>query len=569
MTVSNATLNPSTQLRIPQKFPTSPLKSEKNQQIQRLEIQSKFHEAESQTQIALQQKQTIEREKILQSLLTNPDGPKSSEAQLTALNEAMSMELMDDVSRVDLQLAKLDVLHRTQRFAELRPLISIIEPLTLRQEGQLDLWKIRKSVSFPEQVELAESLLKRKDEVELREAESRYLACLMAPSRSEAITLLEALLLDFPQHEPSRKLVVTLLLLEGRSLELNAQIEMSRLLFPGSLDVELTACIAFALRGEQHLAEAQLQRLKSLGLIGDEDERFYRGITELLLSLAEELATTGAHSESGAELDPVQLLTKMVTYFVSIPQTPAVMEEAFGTALDIGRSATTNAGWGKNFLSGLTVKITMASLTQLSGNHEPMISLITDLEKLSPIPGDAVFLRTRSIMRLQPDNFAAALEELDPAVTAPCVFPKLRQQILYEAAMCHLGLYLPNKDDNHLKKAGQLALQWMTISDSMPVFQVANLVNVLVLNGHYDDALQLLQRFRTRSPNAENSLIVQELLVLKAAKRYPELLVLADQELKAREGKETPEAAAIISLRDEALCEMSTLLDSLRKVDGN
>ena len=30
MTVSNATLNPSTQLRIPQKFPTSPLKSEKN-----------------------------------------------------------------------------------------------------------------------------------------------------------------------------------------------------------------------------------------------------------------------------------------------------------------------------------------------------------------------------------------------------------------------------------------------------------------------------------------------------------------------------------------------------------
>ncbi len=33
MTVSNATLNPSTQLRIPQKFPTSPLKSEKNHTI--------------------------------------------------------------------------------------------------------------------------------------------------------------------------------------------------------------------------------------------------------------------------------------------------------------------------------------------------------------------------------------------------------------------------------------------------------------------------------------------------------------------------------------------------------
>jgi hypothetical protein len=83
-----------------------------------------------------------------------------------------------------------------------------------------------------------------------------------------------------------------------------------------------------------------------------------------------------------------------------------------------------------------------------------MISLITDLEKLSPVPGDAVFLRTRSLMRLQPNNFAAALEELDPAVSAPCVFPKQRQQILCEAAMCHLGLYAPNKVDKHQKTAG-------------------------------------------------------------------------------------------------------------------
>ena len=545
--------------------------------IQKLEADTKAADAElkatkfeSETQIALQQKQTIEREKILQSLLTNPDGQKSSEAQLTALNEAMSMELMDDVNRVDLQLAKLDVLHRTQRFAELRPLISEIEPLTLRQEGQLDLWKIRKSVSFPEQMELAKSLLERKDEVSLSETDSRYLACLMAPSRSEAITLLEALLLDFPQHEPSRKLVITLLLLEGRSPELNAQVEKSRLLFPGSLDVELTACVAFALRGEQQLAEGQLQRLTTLGLLSDDDEKVCRGLIELLLSIAEELATTGAQSESGAETNSVQLLTNMMTYFVSFPQTAAVMEETFGTALEIGRPANVNAGLGKNFLSGLMFKITLASAAQLAENHAPMISLITDLEKLSPVPGDAIFLRTRSLMRLQPYNFAAALEELDPAVTAPCVFPKQRQQILYEAAMCHMGVYSQNKDDNHRKTAGQLALQWMTISDSMPEFQVANLVNVLVLNGQHDDALRLLLKFRTKSPNAKNSMIGQELQVLKAAKRYPELFELADQELKALEGKETPEAAAaIISIRDEALLEMSKLLDSQKKVDGN
>jgi serine/threonine protein kinase len=546
------------------------------ERIQKLEADTKAANAvlkatmaESQTQIALQQKQTIEREKILQSLLTNPDGPKSSEAQLTALNEAMSMELMDDINRVDLQLAKLDVLHRMQRFAELRPLISEIEPLTLRQEGQLDLWKIRKSVSFPEQIELAQALLNRKDEVELREAESRYLACLMSPSRSEAIILLEALLMDFPQHEPSRKLLVTLLLLEGRSIELDEQVEKSRLLFPGSLDVELTACVAFALRGEQQLAEAQLQRLKALGLVSVEEELTYRGLTEFLLFLAETLATTGAQSESGAELDPAQLLMKMAAYFASFPQTAAVMEETFGTALDIGRPTNTNTGLGENFLLGLTAKIAMASAKQFTGNHTAMIGLITDFEKLSPIPGDALFLRTRSIIRLQPNNFAAALEELDPAVSAPCVFPKLRQQILYEAAMCHLGVYSQNNDDNHLKTAGQLALQWMTISDSLPEFQVANLVKILGKNGHYDDALHLLLRFRTRSPNAKNSLIVQELQVLKAARRYPELLEVADQALIAREDKETQEVAAIISIRDEALLEMSTLLDSQRKVDGN
>ena len=520
-------------------------------------------ELEAERKIALQHTRTIEREKTLQSLLTNRNGPKSSEAQLTALNEAIAMEIMDDVDRVDLQLAKLDLLQETNRFRELRQLISEIRPLTPRQEGQLDLWKVRKAVSSPEQIELAKLLLKRKDKDLLSESDSRFLACFIAPSRAKAIALLESLLQDFPQHEPSRKMVMTLLLREGKSLELDKQIEQSRLLFPDSLDVEITASVAFALRGEQHQAEGQLQRLKTRGLITEDEEKGHRMLIEALLSVAEMLETTGVHSGKGVDegtdfqLDEVQLL-RLAN---SLPESNAVMKEVFGTAFDIGQPANTNADVRKNFLSGLILKITMASAARIVGNHTPKISLVADVEKLSPIQGDAVFLRTRSLLRLQPDNFVAALEELDPAVTAPCVFPKLRQQILYEAAMCHMGLYAKEKDDNHLKTAGNLASQWGDTSDSMPELQVVNFVKILQINGHYDDALRLIRKFRAKTPDTKNSLVGQELQVLKAAMRYGEVLELTDALLQSGDPKGLSEAD-IVSIRDDALRELSMLIES-------
>jgi len=44
---------------------------------------------------------------------------------------------------------------------------------------------------------------------------------------------------------------------------------------------------------------------------------------------------------------------------------------------------------------------------------------------------------------------------------------------------------------------------------------------------------------------------------------------LADQMLKAGEGTETPEATTIISMRNDALREMATLVDPPRKADEN
>lgn len=519
--------------------------------------------AESQEKIALQQKETIEREKILQSLLTNPEGPKSGDVQLNAIDKAMSMKIMDDVGRVDLQLAKLDALHRLQRFAELRQLIFEVKPLTRRQEGQIELWKVRKAVRFPEQMQQAKSLLEKKVEFELAESDSRFLASIAASSRAEAITQLQDVLRDFPQHEPSRKLLITLLLLDGRSKELDAQIEESRLLFPDNFDVELTTCIAFALRGEEKLAEEQLQRLRELQLVPDEQIEVCKGLVEILLSLAESLVPTSNQSEFGGGIDTMQLLTKGVSYFSGISQAPIVLDEVFGSALSVGQPADASGGMSALFLGNLSVKVTFASAAQLAGNQRPMIELLTDLEKLSPIPGDALFLRTRSLMRLPPENYAAALEELGPAVTAPCVFPKMRQQILFEAAICHAGLSQQVKGESHIKTAGELAMQWTTISDSMTWFQVVHVVNILNMNGRREEALQLIRKFRT-THSSENSVVVQELQVLKAAKRYPEVLEVTDR-LMESEDQGGLSVADIVSIRDEVLGEMSALVQSRKQ----
>ena len=509
------------------------------------------------------QKRTLEREKVLQSLIADPNGLKSGEAQLNAINSAMSMEFMDDVGRTDLQLAKLDLLHRLQRFAELRELLPEIKPLTRRQEGQVELWKIRKAVTFREQAQKARLLLEKKSEFQLAESDSRFLASIAASSRAEAIRQLQDLLRDFPQHEPSRKLLITLLLLDGRSKELDAQMEESRLLFPDNFDVELTACIAFAVRGEKKLAEEQLQRLRELKLVPDEQIDICKGLIEILLITAESLVPVSAESGFGAEIDTMQLLAKGVTYFSGIPQAPTVLDEVFGTALHVGQPESAGEGLGAFFLGNLTVRLTFASAAQFTGNQDPMMGLLTDLEKLSPIPGDALFLRTRSLMRLPPENFAAALEELGPAVNAPCVFPKMRQQVLFEAAICHAGLFQLVKDESHIKTVGELAMQWTTISDAMTWFQVVHVVNILNMNGRHDEALQLIRKFRTTN-SSENSVVVQELQVLKAAKRYPEVLEVTDRLLES-EDQGGLSVADIVSMRDKVLGEMSALIESQKK----
>ena len=90
---------------------------------------------------------------------------------------------------------------------------------------------------------------------------------------------------------------------------------------------------------------------------------------------------------------------------------------------------------------------------------------------------------------------------------------------------------------------------------------------MLQMNGRYDDALRLIRKFRTKSPDTKNSLVDQELQVLKAAMRYGEVLELTDALLQSRDPKALSEAD-IFSIRNEALREMSTLIESRSKETG-
>ncbi len=166
------------------------------------------------------------------------------------------------------------MLHRLQSFNRLQRLIAEIQPITDRQRGQVELWKIRKAYRPGEQRNLAAELLEKKDEYQLDAPDVGYLHSLLARTRSDAIQTLYQVIDENSQHEFSRKMLITLLLLEGRSQELERQIELARLLFPGSVDVELAEGLALAFRGDRQRVESHLEHLKSMNLLSASDREF-------------------------------------------------------------------------------------------------------------------------------------------------------------------------------------------------------------------------------------------------------------------------------------------------------
>ena len=128
---------------------------------------------------------------------------------------------------------------------------------------------------------------------------------MLARTRSDAIQILNEVIQDFLQHEFSRKMLITLLLLEGRSQRLQRQIEQARLLFPGSVDVELAEGLALAFRGDRRRVEWHVDRLKSMDLLSADDREFLETVPLLQSQISETVLSFDVESNTNSLSEPI------------------------------------------------------------------------------------------------------------------------------------------------------------------------------------------------------------------------------------------------------------------------
>jgi len=505
-----------------------------------------------------------ERETLLQKLLVTSVGAKYDDTRLQALDTAISGDLVTEADRVDLMLAKVEILHRLQSFDRLHQLIAEIQPMTDVQRGQVELWKIRKAYRPEEQRTLAAELLEKQDHYQLHSPDVGYLRSLLAPTRSNAIQILKEVIEGYSQHEFSRKVLITLLLLEGRSKELEEQIEQARLLFPGSVDVELAEGLSMAFRGDRRGIELHLEQLKSMDLISDNDREFQEKFLFLLSRISETVLAFDIQSNANSLSQAIADIIELRRYFADSSQLPRLLQESFGSGIGIG-IPDTPSGSVENLLSNAAVRILAANAAVAMKYQSPMNSLILDLERLSPVPGDALFGRLRAYVHLVAFDYRGAARELDQALESPSVFSRLKSRMLYEAAICHTGVYsfeTEQKDQTELNRAGELALRWAAETDELDPVATQMIQNILNLTGQYDEALTLIQRCRESNPALPpTEFVTDELKTYLNARRFPEVIQLAEHWLESDSGATEELTAFCRKMQDDATHLMRELVN--------
>lgn len=525
------------------------------------EIVSLRKEYEAETAKAAQR--ASERGALLQRLLITPVGTTQEDNRLLALENAMSSNLVTNTDRIDLQLTRIAVLHRLQSFDRLNLALREIRPITDRQRGQIALWNIRKAYRADEQRKLAQELLKKIDNYELEVPDVGYLKSLLAPTRLEAIRILYEVIDDSPQHEFSRKLLITLLLLQGQSGELDAQIEKSRLLFPGSVDVELAEGLALAFRGDRPRVEFHLERLKSMTLLSDEDREFQEKFLVLLSRISEAVLTFNVDSQSNHIPDVMEAALELKQQLTNPSELPRLVQEALGPGSGIGLPDS-SSGPVDSLLSTVPARLLAANVALSLKQPGLMNHLISDIEHMSPVPGDAFFARLRAYVFLAAMDYRGAAKELDLAIESPSVFPRLKSRMLYEAAMCHAGIAFETTpaDQTELRHSGELALRWAAETDELDPVATQRMQNALNLNGQFDAVLQLIHRCREANPQlVASEFVSDELKTLTNARRFPEVIRLAEHWLASDSGAPQDLKMFCRKMHDEAVCHMLEIVN--------
>ena len=365
-------------------------------------------------------------------------------------------------------------------------------------------------------------------------------------------------------------MLITLLLLEGRSQELERQIEQARLLFPGSVDVELAEGLALAFRGDRPGVESHLERLKSMDLLAVSDREFQEKFLLLLSRISETVLSFDVASNTNSLSDPIDDVIELRQLFANSSELSRLMREAFGPGMGIGIPETPAEPIDK-LLSDAPARIPAANgALTLFGQPGLMNNLTVDVERLSPVPGDAFFARLRAYVCLVSPDFQGAAMEFDKALESPCIFPRLKPRLLYEAAMCHMGIYLGTgrTDQPELNKAGELALRWVKETDQLDPVTVQRIQNILNLSGQYDAALQLIDRYRKSIPPSSPAAFAGEELNIKfAARRFLEVIELADRLLASESGASGELVVHARQKRDEAISKLRELVMPQDKTD--
>lgn len=133
-----------------------------------------------------------------------------------------------------------------------------------------------------------------------------------------------------------------------------------------------------------------------------------------------------------------------------------------------------------------------------------------------------------------------------------------------------MGIYFPpgQMDQSELSRAGALALRWVDETDELDSVMVQRIQNILKMNGEYDAALQLIDRYRKSIPPSSPAAFVDaELQILAAARRFPEVIEQAERLLASDSVAAREFTAFAIQMRDEALSKLRELARSEDKTE--
>ena len=409
--------------------------------------------AAEQERYAAEQERLLSEEKLLSQLLASPQLQDSDAIndKLAALDNALKKKPLSAKSKADLGLYKFDLLAAMQDFEFANSVLGKVEPVTQKQEAQLQLRRMTIAEDADRRAEVEQNLSELSDH--LTQAESLLLQSIQhREPRRKIPLLLEALDAD-PAQFTSRCQLCVAYCLTGQTAELNRLCEISRSLYTATPFFDIVQGFGAAFAGDANGMKACISQIKER--LSSHDSEELQRVMKLILQLAVE--TRELEHGLPKSLDSVSLFStfRQVT---RIDQSSPTMRH-LANQLGLGLSA----GGKESSLSVLLPRWGVASGQLAFGMTGGYKSLLGDLEELSPIPGDAWFLYLQSMLDFKSQSWAERIRAQEEILQRPSVFPGLKSEITYVLHLSRRGLFMENKDDAVLLAAAEGVRSWLKL----------------------------------------------------------------------------------------------------------